>query len=58
MFRVRHPKRNDIERSIKRMKIGGYRIACHMVAALKIERLPKARNNISGEVLIKVSTIP
>ena len=44
--------------SIVRMKIGGYKIACHIVAELSIERLPKAKKSSSGDVLMKVSTIP
>ena len=40
------------------MNIGGYKIVCHIVAALNIERLPKARKRTSGDVLMNVSTMP
>lgn len=43
---------------MNRTKIGGYRIACHMVAELSKLRRPNKRNSTSGEVFIKESTIP
>ena len=41
-----------------RTNIGGYRIDCHIVAELRMLRLPKARKSTSGEALTSASTTP
>jgi hypothetical protein len=38
--------------------MGGYKMACHMVAELSKLRRPNNRNRTSGEVFIKESTVP
>ena len=58
MFLADQPNRNDSDMSMMRVKIGGYSIACHIVAALSMLLLPKSRKITSGDALIKASTIP
>lgn len=58
MLRACQPKRNERPISIRRTKIGGYRIDCHIVAELRMERRPKRRKRTCGEAFINESTIP
>lgn len=58
MFLVCHPKRKVRPKSIALTKIGGYKIACHIVAELSKLRRPNKRNSTSGEVFMKESTNP
>lgn len=55
---VCQPKRNARLKSMRRTKIGGYRIACHIVAELSKLRRPKRRKSTSGEVFMNESTVP
>jgi hypothetical protein len=50
-------KRNLSELSMRRTKMGGYKMDCHIVADPRIARRPKARNKMSGEALTNESTI-
>lgn len=52
------PKRKLLPMSINLMKIGGYRMLCHVVAELRMDRRPKRRKRTCGEALIRASTIP
>lgn len=38
--------------------MGGYRIDCHIVAELRMDRRPKRRKRTCGDALISASTIP
>jgi hypothetical protein len=42
---------------MRRTKIGGYKMACHIVAELSKLRRPNRRNNTSGDVFMKESTV-
>lgn len=39
-------------------KMGGYRIDCHIVVELKIDRRPKSRKSTCGDALTSASTTP
>ena len=58
MFLLYQPKRKVRDISIRRVKMGGYSMFCHIVADDKIDLRPKARKRRSGLVLTKASTIP
>jgi len=49
-------KRRDV--SMKRTKMGGYRIDCHMVAEGRMVLRPNAKYSMSGEAFTKASTMP
>lgn len=58
MLRACQPKRNERPISIRRTKIGGYRIDCHILAELSMERRPNRRKRTCGEAFIRESTMP
>lgn len=58
MFLPYQPKRNASEVSMARTNMGGYRMDCHIVVELKIERRPNRRNKTCGDAFISESTTP
>lgn len=58
MFVVFHPNRNDRPMSMRRLNRGGYMSFSHMVAELRMDRLPNMRYRTDGEALTRESTTP
>lgn len=58
MFLLYQPKRKAREVSMARTNMGGYKMDCHIVVELSIERRPKRRNRTCGEAFMSESTMP
>ena len=58
MFFVRQRKRNDKPISMTFVNKGGYNKVSHMVAELRMDRLPNMRNRTDGDALTSESTTP
>ena len=58
MLRVFQLKRKVSPVSMTFVNRGGYKIDCHIVAELRIERRPKRRYKTCGDALTSASTMP